>query len=924
MPLMVPVVPCPVLVGRSAEVGALAAALDAARAGRGGVVFVVGEAGIGKSRLVREISSMAAAEGVLVLRGRAVPGSGTAAFRPIAEALATVVPEARLDGGHLEPWLPVLAAVVPTIGAPGVAVEASVPVRGEAVLRLLSSVAAPGGGLLLLEDLHWADPETLAVVEHLSDHLERAPVLCVATVRSDADSSARDLLRRVVSRRAAQVVELGRLNDAQVAAMVYGCTGGVGADAVDRIVKLADGVPFLVEELLVSPGLPGSFADAVETRLAELSQHDRRLLATAAAFGRHFDWRLLTSATGLTDPEVVDGLERGVAAQLLEVQGDGFRFRHALTAEAVLQSVIPPRRESLAAAALAALDAAHDHLSGEWLEVAAGLAERSRQPERAGHLYRASGEDALTRGALHTAVAALARAADLLPAGDVQDQTHERLIEALALVGRVDDALGVGRQLVDRLPATRAAAVHLRLAGAAVTAARWEVAAQQLAAALPLVEATGSSSLRAELSLREGELAIGSGDHAGAEHKARAALDLARRARTPDVECAALQLLGRCARRTSLESAEAWFRDALATADAHERAVWRLHALHELGTIRLLDRSAVGTLVEAQVLAESLGAMATAAILDVELAAGYHGLHDLEGQRRHGLEAVRRGTELALELVVAYGWQHVAVASALSGDLQELETAAAAAHTAAPGNRDIDGLLVAAADVGTALLANDNERALAAAERGAALLRGSQTAPPMHLRAAWPLLLAWAHRAEAPAAVAELEEAGVAVSRAGRGALLMAEAMVTGRADPDRAAELALNGDEQLANVPLWRCMTRRLAAEAAASDGWSIPDEWLTDAEKWLRQHGYDVLADACRSLQPGPRATVPPAWSRLGVTRREADVLALVIEGCPNREIAERLFLSVRTVEKHVESLLRKTGTRTRTQLARVAATT
>jgi DNA-binding CsgD family transcriptional regulator len=69
---------------------------------------------------------------------------------------------------------------------------------------------------------------------------------------------------------------------------------------------------------------------------------------------------------------------------------------------------------------------------------------------------------------------------------------------------------------------------------------------------------------------------------------------------------------------------------------------------------------------------------------------------------------------------------------------------------------------------------------------------------------------------------------------------------------------------------------------------------------------------------------SAVTPQWASLGITRREADVLALVIEGCTNREIADRLFISVRTVEKHVESLLRKTGTRTRLQLARVTAVT
>jgi DNA-binding NarL/FixJ family response regulator len=97
-----------------------------------------------------------------------------------------------------------------------------------------------------------------------------------------------------------------------------------------------------------------------------------------------------------------------------------------------------------------------------------------------------------------------------------------------------------------------------------------------------------------------------------------------------------------------------------------------------------------------------------------------------------------------------------------------------------------------------------------------------------------------------------------------------------------------------------------------------------MAESEEWLRRHGYPTLAEACAALRRDRRETMPSGWARLGVTRREADVLTLVVEGCSNREIGEQLYLSVRTVEKHVESLLRKTGTRSRTQLARVAATT
>lgn len=911
------------LVGRAHEVDTMAHALDDAVAGRGGVVFVAGEAGIGKSRLVGEVMSLAEERGVRVLRGRAVPGSSAAAFRPLTEALAPAATE--LDAsGDLAPWLPALGAIVPTIAA-GDPVDATPPLRGEAVLRLLASLCDPGGGLLVLEDLHWSDPETVAVIEHLADHLSRAPVLCVVTMRSEEDGAAHDLLARVRSRRSSQVLQLERLNDAQVSAMVFSCAGGSDSSAIERVVSLAEGVPFLVEEMLVAPGLPASFADGVRARLAELSEEDRRVLVAAAAFGRHFDWRLLPAASALDEAAVVDALDRGVATQLLAVDGGGFRFRHALTAEAVFESVTPPRREASAAAALAALDQAYDEVPSDLQAVAARVAERAGQRERAGRLHLASGEDALGRGALQTALVALERATSLLRPGEDQDQALERLVDALVQIGRVDEAVATGGELVARSPADRAGRVHLRLASAALTAARWDLAGEHLTAARPLVDSLRSSALRADLDLRDGELALGVGDLARAEGSAKAAFDVAHHEGLVEVECAALQLLGRCARRSSLETAEAWFRRAMDAADTHGLAVWRLRAQHELGTIALLDRSEVDDLLEAQRLAESLGAMATAAVLDIEIAAGYAGLDDLDGQTRHGEQAVRRGRELGLDLIVAYGWQHIAFPAWLRGDRERAEAAAAAARAAAPGNRDIEGLLVGQ-PVLAALGEDDLEGALDLAACMTDLLRGSDTAPPAHHRAAWPVLLAVTGGPErdVEAAIEELEGAGVAVNRGGRGWLLLARAILAGRTDPDRAAALAVEADGLLVHMPSWRSLARRLAAEAAAADRWQVPGGWLTEAEVCLRRLGYSRAADACRRLRGGGPDPVPPAWARLGITRREADVLALVIEGCSNREIAKRLFLSVRTVEKHVESLLRKTATKTRTQLARAATTT
>jgi DNA-binding CsgD family transcriptional regulator len=914
-------VPCPVLVGRSHEVEVLAAALDAARSGSGALVFVVGEAGIGKSRLVQEAEALAAEGDVRVLRGRAVPGSGSTAFRPLIEALAPVLSEADLSG-ELASWLPVLGAILPPL-ASARPVEASAPMRGEGVLRLLSEVCGRGGGLLVLEDLHWADPETVAVVEHLSDNLQRAPVLCLVTVRSEEVSAAWDLVVRVRSRRGSPVLELERLNEAQVQAMVFSCAGGSDRDVLERVVSLGGGVPFLVEEMLLSPGLPASFADGVQARLAALAAQDRRVLVIGAAFGRHFDWRWLSAATGLSESGVVDALDRGVVAQLLEVEGDGFRFRHALTAEAVFESVTPPHRKTYAAAALAALRAAHPEVPAEVRDVAARVAELAGDSQQAGQLHLALGEEALGRGGLQTALSALSRATALLALGDERDAALERLVDVLVEIGRVDDAVAVGEELVGRLADDRAAGVHLRLAAAAATASRWDVADDHLGAARSLVDARGSPQLRAELSLRDGERALGRGDLPRAETLAAAALDVAVQYRVGEVECAALQLLGRCARRSSLELAETWFRRALAAADAHDLAVWRLRAQHELGTIALLDRSEVDDLVHAQRLAESLGAMATAAILDIEIAAGYAGADDFDAGARHGEGAIRRGTELGLDLVVAWGWQHVAAAAAMQGDEERAAAARSAAAAAAPGDRGIEGFLVGG-QLFAALAGDELDGATDLAARMTEILRGSPTAPPAHHRAAWPVLLALAGRPEAAEAIEEIEAAGVSVTPGGRAWLCLARAILTGRSDPERAAAVAIEADAELVHMPLWRSLFRRLAAEAAHTDSWAIPGSWTTEAEVTFRGLGYDRAADECRRLRGADPDELPPSWLQLGITRREADVLILVVEGGSNREIAEQLYLSVRTVEKHVESLLRKTATKTRTQLAHAISTT
>ena len=202
---------CPVVIGRDAELRALRAALAAACAGQGGVMFLTGEAGIGKSRLAREVSARARDLGAAVVAGRGVPSAASGPYRPLTEAVLQALRRRPLpDDPGFVPWLPALAAIVPTLQGEGHG-EASAAVRGEAVIQLLGRLAHPGGMVMVLEDLHWADPDTLAVVEYLGDNLSHEPVLCVATIRSEPPCAALELAGRLHQRRAAHHLRLGRL-----------------------------------------------------------------------------------------------------------------------------------------------------------------------------------------------------------------------------------------------------------------------------------------------------------------------------------------------------------------------------------------------------------------------------------------------------------------------------------------------------------------------------------------------------------------------------------------------------------------------------------------------------------------------------------------------------------------------------------------
>ena len=917
---------CPVVIGREAESGALRSALAAAGDGMGGVVFLAGEAGIGKSRLAAELAIDARARGLRVLTGRAVPTSTASPYRPLTEALLQALRGLAFpaDDG-LAPWRPALRAILPAIaGAEGDGHgDHSPAVRGEAVLQLLRRLAGPAGLLLVLEDLHWADPDTLAVLEYLSDNLAAEPVLCVATCRDEPATAAAELMARLHGRRAAARIALGRLSAGQVAAMVRACLPTASEDVVARVQRLADGVPFLVEESLAAPGVPVSFAEAVRARLTDLNEAERLVVHTAALFGRQFDWRLLPRATGLDADEVAGALERGVRSQLLAVDGGLFRFRHMLTREAVIAELLPPRRVVLAARALAALEAAHPDLPGAAGDLAADLAIQAGDPARAGLLLTESGRSALGRGALATATSTLRRAARLLTAPDQRAEAETLLVEALALAGQVDEAMRIGDRLIAGLTpggdaGRRRAAIHLKLAHAAVDGTRWAAARRHVGIAGDLLAADPEPGLGAETAVLDAEIALAA-DDAGDRARALAESALASPAASAEIRCRALELLGRVRRARDLDDARDAFEQALATADAAGLAVWRLRALHELGTIDMFDHAGTDRLSQARRIASELGAASTGAVIDLQLTATAMFRFELDEADRHAESALAASDRLGLGTIGAIAGVFRAEVCALRRDRAEMERFIALALAAAPGDPEIEGSALAGARGMVALLDGDMPGALDAFGRGIAVLDAVPQRGPAPYRGLWPLLLAAHGDPRAMAAIGHARATGLTVNRANRGLLGYAEAILAGRVgDTARATELAAAADGDLRHYPVWADLGRLCAAGPALAGGWGRPRAWLEAAAGVFGRHGIDALAARCRALLDGPR---PSRWSRLGITDRQADVLRLVATGISNKEIAARLHLSPRTVEKHVENLLRITAAQSRTQLVAIA---
>jgi DNA-binding CsgD family transcriptional regulator/tetratricopeptide (TPR) repeat protein len=977
----------PTLVGRVEELSVLEAAQGRAANGEPAVVLVGGEAGIGKTRLVAELTDRCRATGARVLVGGCLPVGGDGLpYAPIVEALRDLNAETDLALRELAgPSWAELARLLPALGEPasGPPGPAAQLRLFELLLRLLARLSDQTPLVLVVDDLHWADQSTRELLAFLVRNLRRERLLLVVTYRSDETRRARlgPYLAELARGGSVQRLQLARLDRAETAAQLTGILGAApAADLVDGVFTRSEGNPFFTEELLDSvradsATLPMTLRDLLQGRIEALPDSARQVLRVAAVAGRRVPHRLLAAVAGLDEGQLDGALRQAVAQQLLVIGPgeDGYEFRHALLREVAEADLLPGERARLHAGYAWALSerpelasvspavragelAVHWDAAGERTQalparVQAGLAaERARafadatsHYERAleqwdrvpdpGRLAGLDRVELLVRTADAAAfTGAVQRAVELLEDVLAQVDPAVEPVRAAQLLARLGDHRRVAgdeagalaaceqaeRLLVGRPPSAERARVLTAHAYVLHLSLRFKQAIPRCEEAIACARAVGARAEEA----RALDLLGGCLSHDDPDRAIRMALEA--RAIAEDVENAeavidtyltvilALRLAGR-------------ERDALEEAQQGYQRARRLGLERATGSF-LANQLAFGLL--------HTGRWAECEQLSRELLAGDRWgaveLHRALGTlltRRGEFTAAREQLQLGLRLSPAFqedlAWLGLAELALWEGRHDEA-AAAVAEGLRFCAERDPEGVIPDVSSPWYALaLRLEAERAEQAAARRAV----EEVAEAQ--RRATPVLGSLDRLA-----TASLPQASYPLIA---GYLLLARAeqsRLEGRSDPERWRAAAAAWERL--EYPFDAAYARLREAEALVASGASRPQ-----AEQALRSaHQTSVMLGAgplrrevellaqrgrLRLEQPVDTIAVPKAPSSaaasLGLTPREAQVLALVAEGRTNLQIGQALFITEGTAGVHVSRILTKLGVAGRGEAAAIA---
>jgi DNA-binding CsgD family transcriptional regulator len=1000
-----------VFVGRQRELGELRAALEDALSGRGRLVMLVGEPGIGKTRTAEELAALAQQRGAQVLWGRCYEEQGVPPYWPWVQVIRSCVEARHPETLRTEmgPGATDIAEVVSEVRGklpdlkPPPALEAE-----QARFRLFDSITTFLKGaaktqplMLLLEDLHWADKPSLLLLEFLARELAGSRLLVVATYR-DVELSRRhplsETLGGLARERLFQRVLLRGLGRKEVGQFIE-ATAGIQPPPrlVEAVHTQTEGNPFFMVQvirLLEQEGeltagqlgehpswhlrIPEGVREVIGRRLNRLSETCNRTLSMASIIGREFTFDQLArlvdglstshalepsgslegklregSGQGLADDRLLEVLEQALAARVIEeVPGSAgrYQFAHALIQETLTEELSATRRVRLHAhiaealeglyggeAEVHAAELAHHFAAAKALLGSEKLVKYSLLAgERALSAY--AYEEALThfqRGLTAKGVALTGTepakdaetAALLFGLGRAQAATLERyqLREAVARLGQAFDYYAA----VGDVPHAVAVAQHSIFTTAGYYTGMAHLGARALALVPP-------DSLEAGhlLCTYGRELGMQEGDYRGAQEAFRKALAIAQGEQDPTLEGRTLAYacqVDHHHRRfqegvdkglRAIEQAS-WANDLYAQVEAH---TWTTYALLDLGELerarplaaaglalaeRLRDRNRlVRGLTINQSLSELMGDWEAARDLSdralaiaprVAAVLGHRALLEYQvGDFGQGQAYLERLVEAMPMIVPGPNMEYampavtIPMAARIAGVARHLDVAEAAAK-AVLSSPSATPMYTNYARTGLALLAALRSDTAAAGEQYTALKQlPSKINPHIAMSSDRLLALLTQTMGQLDQAAEHFEDALALCRKAGCRPELAwsccnyADALLQRNNLGDRQRAMALLEESlaiarELGMRPLMeRVLTRRERVE-------SQPD--------------------------------TPPSYPN-GLSQREVEVLRLIALGRSNREIAEELFISLRTVANHVSNLLNKTNTANRTEAATYAS--
>jgi DNA-binding CsgD family transcriptional regulator len=963
----IPENPPPYLVGRDRELRDLRRLLDTAIDGRGQLVLLGGEAGVGKTAIAEQLCREAADRGALALVGHCYDLTDTPPYDPWIDAFDDYQPEADLPSPP--------AAFTRTEATDAITTRSTL---FERVRYFLTTLAEHHPLVMLLEDLHWADPESLDLLRVVAREAPSQALLVLGTFRGDELASDHPLYRLlpVLERETeARRLELRRLHREALGELVvarYRLTEDNSARLVAYLYAEAGGNPFFTHQLLRAleegevlrplrnrwvlgdlehTGIPSPLREIIEGRLLRLNEEGQRLLRAAAVIGQEVPFSLWASVVDYEEGDLIAVIEEATVARLIEPteDGAGFRFVHALMREALYEGINPLRRrllhrrvgEILAEFPSPDSDAVAYHFrragdaralgwlveSGKHAERASALLTASERYEVALELADARLMEAAEHGWLRLRLAALQRfrkprealahveVAERLAqeAGDPALVAYVLLVRGLLRVyaygihdGLRDVATGV--EMIEKLPSQEGVRPGSVQPIDAVVNPGMLVAMLSWAGRLAEAKERGEGYLAHSAGRRGAASLAGSWWGVALVHATQGRPDRARRAyesaRTAYENLDQHRLLAFVLRDELTYAVLPYLSDHLAererVANAAEQAVLRGNAAGAIDEpseyaryprlpLMVLEgewrqaRRIISVLAEygahailRHIISCFLGPLARA---QGETDLAWQQVHETwpggpstepgEGDAYYTLPLQRLAVELSLE----------------SGDLASAREWLEAHERWLTSSGAVLGLSEAQALRARYELALGNsEGARRRAEQ--ALAHASEPRQPLAMLAAHRLL------GELNNATGRLEVADDHL----RTALVLADAC---SAPYERALTLLALAALQLTqgnNTDIWALLEE---VRVICTDLGAAP-----------------VLARADALATQAPRGRRATSAYPAGLTRREAEVLELLAAGHSNKEIAAELFLSERTVERHITTIYRKTDTHRRTE--------